>query len=149
MNLKDRSSICDILPHAGDMCLLSELVDVTPEKIACISRSHLEADNPLRIQGKLPAIAGIEYASQVVALHGQIETLNRGSRPVIGFLASVRDVEIHATLLDEDNSELYIEASQIMRIEGAVTYDFSIRAGDRRLLSGRMTTKLMMEVPEA
>lgn len=147
MNISGRTSICDILPHDGDMCLLTNLLEVDQEKIICSSNTHLDEHNPLRLNGKLYAIAGIEYASQVVALHGQIERLNTNSRPIIGFLASARDVEVTTEFLDSEKADLIIEAIQIMRIEGAVSYNFSINSENKTIMTGRLTTKLMMEVP--
>lgn len=148
MILSDRDSICKILPHDGDMCLLSELLEVTEEKIICSSDTHHDLNNPLRVNTKLYMMAGIEYASQVIALHGQIERLTTDSKPIIGFLASIRDVQMQASLLDEEQGNLLIEATQQMRIDGAVTYGFAIRNRCGAIMAGRLTTKLMMEIPD-
>lgn len=148
MKLADNISICNLLPHDADMCLLDEMIEVDENKIICSSLSHLKAQHPLRVNGKLYNMSGIEYASQVIALHGQIERLKTQSKPLIGFLASIRNVEMHTRLLDEDEGVLMIEAMQLMRIDGAVTYEFSITSPVRLLMSGRLTTKLMMEIPE-
>ena len=108
IELKDQASICELLPHAGTMCLLNEVVDVNAEQIICLSKTHLDVDNPLRVEGKLYAMAGIEYASQTIALHGQIETIHTGARPMIGFLMTVRNMIQNVEYPDDVRDSLLI-----------------------------------------
>ena len=64
-----RRRILQLIPHQGTMCLLDEAVSWSDTTIACRSRSHLAADNPLRRDGELAALCGIEYGLQVAATH--------------------------------------------------------------------------------
>jgi len=66
--------IRELIPHAGKMCLLELVVDYDAESIRCETRTHLAADNPLRHQGRLSCISGIEYAAQAMAVHGALKS---------------------------------------------------------------------------
>ena len=130
-----RPKIEGLIPHAGRMCLLDELVDYGPERIQCRARTHLAPDNPLRVQGELASVCGIEYAAQAMALHGRLTRQAQTSRA--GFLASVRDVVCHVARLDEIRADLVIDAERLMGDEARVVYGFSLAAGGTLLLTGR------------
>ncbi len=68
----NHAAICARLPHAGRMCLLERLEFWDGDSITCIATSHRDADNPLRRGGRLHAVAGVEYAAQAMALHGNL-----------------------------------------------------------------------------
>ena len=59
-----------MIPHTGAMCLLDGVLQWDTSTIQCVSRSHRDAHNPLRIDGRLPTLCGIEYAAQAMAVHG-------------------------------------------------------------------------------
>ena len=58
-----RAEIAELIPHAGAMCLLDGVLDWDASRIRCVSRGHRDAGNPLRVDGHLPALCGIEYAA--------------------------------------------------------------------------------------
>ncbi|HUU72054.1 MAG TPA: hydroxymyristoyl-ACP dehydratase [Burkholderiales bacterium] len=66
------SRIRDLIPHAGAMCLLERVIEYDDASICCEARSHLDVDNPLRHNGRLSTLCGIEYAGQAMALHGAL-----------------------------------------------------------------------------
>ena len=68
----NHAAICARLPHAGRMCLLERVETWDGESITCIASSHRDADNPLRANGRLHAVCGVEYAAQAMALHGSL-----------------------------------------------------------------------------
>src|SRR6478752_5137781 len=103
-----------LIPHAGRMCLLDELLEWDQDHIRCLARSHRAIDNPMRANGTLAAVCGIEYAMQAMALHGGL-ALQEGQRANAGYLASVRDVLCYVTTLDECGDDpLSIEAQRMM-----------------------------------
>ena len=130
-----RAQIEGLIPHAGRMCLLDELLACGPEHIECLARSHLAPDNPLRVAGALPGVCGIEYAAQAMALHGRLNSQSSTSRG--GLLASIRDLTCHAARLDAIRADLLIGARRLMGDEARVVYAFSLSAGGRLLLEGR------------
>ena len=64
-----KADIAGMIPHAGRMCLLDEVVQWNAATIRCISRSHRDGSNPLRADSQLPALCGIEYAAQAMAVN--------------------------------------------------------------------------------
>jgi predicted hotdog family 3-hydroxylacyl-ACP dehydratase len=169
-------AICARLPHAGRMCLLDRLESWDNESIVCVAVSHRDPGNPLRSHECLPAVGGVEYAAQAMALHGSLlatpgaSTARDGGRfgllpsrgitpslegrsagnagadfrpPTIGYLASVRDLNLHVERLDDIAEDLRVEARRVGDSAQGFMYSFAIHAGARPLLAGRAMVKLM------
>lgn len=122
------------------MNLLDRVVEWSAEKICCRAISHRDAKNPLRVNGKLYAISGVEYASQAMAVHGTLSGSVAG-RPRAGYLASLRDVVCHRATLGSAE-ELTIVAESLMGDETRVMYAFSVSAGAEKIITGRATVVL-------
>lgn len=123
------------------MCLLDGVVRWDASRICCSSRSHRDPGNPMLSGGQLPAVCGIEYAAQAMAVHGSLAG-NIGAKPRSGYLASVRDLTIGKNRLDDLQGELIVDAEQVMGDESRVIYQFAVRVGDLEVLSGRATVVL-------
>lgn len=136
-----RDEICSRIPHAGSMCLLQEVIDWDDTRLHCRASSHLLKDNPLRGRGCLPAVAGIEYAGQAMALHGGLT--GGDDNPRTGYLASVRSLEMTVERLDDVDSDLVISVERMAGGADSFMYAFSLTADDRTLLSGRAAVRLM------
>src|SRR5512134_893196 len=134
--LVTRAQIAGLIPHDGSMCLLDGVLQWDASHIVCVSRNHRTADNPLRSNGLLPAVCGVEYAAQAMAVHGGLAgKLVR--KPRAGYLASLRNVECRRDRLDDLEGDLVVEAER-MAGEGAhVIYRFRLRVGDVEILSGQ------------
>lgn len=130
-----------LIPHSGNMCLLSSVTRWDSTHITCTAHSHRNPNNPLAHGGKLPILCGIEFAAQAMAAHGGL-TGRVGQRPRAGLLVSVRDVVTRVKYLSDYEEALQIEAEQLMAGENSVTYSFSLHIGDAELLSGRATVVL-------
>lgn len=139
-----REGIAALVPHAGAMCLLDGVTDWDENRIRCVSRTHLDAGNPLRAQGRLPAVCGIEYAAQAMAVHGGLAQTTHG-RPRMGFLASLRDVTCLRDRLDDLHGDLVVEAERLMGDEARVIYQFSVSVGEVEVLTGRAAVVLQAE----
>lgn len=139
-----RDWIAARIPHAGSMCLLDRIVAWGPDHIRCEADGHGRPDHPLRAEGRLAAVCGIEYAAQAIAAHAAV--LHAGAaRPRMGYLASVRKVEVHVARLDVYPAPLAIEASRIGGDADNVLYAFTVRAGEQVLLGGRAA--VILDVP--
>lgn len=132
----DRDWIAARIPHQGTMCLLDAAVEWSAGGIRCLASSHRSLDNPLRAEGRLGAACGIEYAAQAMAVHGAILAAAE-DRPRQGFLASVRNVDLLVDRLDDLSEDLDVRAERLAGDGNNVLYQFSVKAGDRLLLSGR------------
>jgi len=150
----DRQWIEQHIPHKGRMCLLDEVLSWDAARIRCRSGTHRAADNPLRSHGRLGAACGIEYAAQAMAVHGALvaasapleRTVSSSVRssigPAIGYLASVRNVVLGVTRLDDLEADLVAAAERITGDGRTVLYEFSVWTGDQSLLSGRASIVL-------
>jgi predicted hotdog family 3-hydroxylacyl-ACP dehydratase len=145
----DRQWIEQHIPHKGRMCLLDEVLAWDAARIRCRSNTHRAADNPLRAHGRLGAACGIEYAAQAMAVHGALIAASaplastvsshlRGSiGATVGYLASVRNVALHVSRLDDLQEDLIAAAERITGDWRTVLYEFSVSSAGRLLLSGR------------
>jgi len=131
-----RAEIAGLIPHAGAMCLLDGVVQWDANRISCVSRSHRDAGNPLRADGELPAVCGVEYAAQAMAVHGGL-TRKVAGRPRAGYLASLRDVVCRGGRLDDLAGDLVVEAELVAGDGERVIYQFTLRVGEVEVMSGR------------
>jgi len=138
----NHDAICARLPHAGRMCLLERLESWDGDSIICIATSHRDTDNPLRSGGHLHAVAGVEYAAQAMALHGNLLSAP-DTPPAMGYLASVRDLKLDLEDLGTIAEDLRVTARRLSGDANGFIYEFEIRAGARAVLSGRLAAKLL------
>jgi predicted hotdog family 3-hydroxylacyl-ACP dehydratase len=137
----DHAWLLTHLPHQGSMCLLDHIAAWDTRSIRGLATSHRDQDNPLRAHGRLGAACGIEYAAQAMAAHGVLLTFpEKSSR--IGYLTSVRGVELHVSRLDDIVEDLIIVAECISSDHNILLYGFRISAGQRVLLRGRIAVVL-------
>jgi predicted hotdog family 3-hydroxylacyl-ACP dehydratase len=129
------------LPHQGSMCLLDAVTDWDARHIRCIASSHRHPDNPLRAHDRLGAACGIEYAAQAMAAHGALLAA-ADSAPRVGYLASVRGVDLHVARLDDIADDLELEAERLSGDDNTILYGFRVSAAGRELLSGRAAVVL-------
>jgi predicted hotdog family 3-hydroxylacyl-ACP dehydratase len=134
-----RDAWAHLIPHAGAMCLLDAVREYDATSITCATLSHRRSDNPLRSDGRLNAVCGIEYAAQAAAIHGGLTNADTGRKPKSGYLAAVRGFTQTVTRLDDIDAELIVGARQLMLDESSCIYEFTVSAGDRELMRGRLT----------
>lgn len=139
--LADKAAIARVIPHTGNMCLLDGVLECDAQRIRCISGTHRDVANPMRSGDVLPALCGIEYAAQAMAVHGAWDA-KFDRKPRAGYLAALRDVACHTTRLDDLGDDLVIDAEKVMGDEARVIYQFNIHAGTTNIMSGRATVVL-------
>ena len=139
----DAAQIARLIPHQGDMCLLASVTHYDPQSITCMAVSHRLVTNPLRENGLLHAICGVEYAAQAMAIHGTLISGQSDKPPRGGRLAGVRSLDIKVHRLDDIEADLEINATQIMGDENSMVYEFTVDAVGRNLLEGKATVILM------
>ncbi|MDO8925822.1 MAG: hydroxymyristoyl-ACP dehydratase [Sideroxyarcus sp.] len=136
-----KTDIAKVIPHVGSMCLLDGVLECDAQRIRCISSSHRDPANPMRSGDELPALCGIEYAAQAMAVHGAWDA-KYDSKPRAGYLAALRDIACTTMRLDNLSDDLIIDAEKVMGDEARVIYQFDIHAGTSRIMSGRATVVL-------
>ena len=134
------------IPHQGRMCLLDEVLAWDAHHIRCSTGTHRALDNPLRSHDRLGIACGIEYAAQAMALHGALASAaagaDAGAAARVGLLASVRDVRLHVSRLDDIESDLFCEVTHLAGDNLTALYEFALRDKDRSLLAGRASVVL-------
>lgn len=120
------------------MCLLEEVCESGDASIRCRATSHRDPANPLRDAAGLPAICGVEYAAQAMAVHGAIS--ERKKRP--GMLVAVRDVMLHVERLDDVAGDLFVTARRLAGDAHSLMYEFELTSNQQALLRGRATVVL-------
>lgn len=138
----DKVWIASHIPHQGDMCLLDSVKTWDQTSIRCTATSHRNTDNPLRSHGQLGISCGIEYAAQAMAIHGALSAPADSLRPKVGYLVSVRGVNMYATRLDDISTNLSVNATCIMANENNMLYEFNVSANEQVLLEGRAAVVL-------
>ncbi len=133
----NRAEIAALIPHAGRMCLLDQVLRWTPDEGVCESRSHLAGDHPLRRDGQLSALHLIEYAAQAAAVHGAL-TASADAPRHAGLLAAVRSVELAVTRLDDLPDGLHLHVWRIAANPQGRIYRFEARVGEWLIGSGSL-----------
>jgi predicted hotdog family 3-hydroxylacyl-ACP dehydratase len=138
----EREQILQMIPHAGAMCLLDAVLHWDDFSIRCRSRRYRDQDNPMRrADGTLGAACGVEIAAQAMAVHGGLISTNE-SAPSLGYLVSLRDVQLRTGRLDAVEGDLTVDAERLMGDANGATYRFLLTAKGIELLSGRATVLL-------
>lgn len=140
-------AIAGRIPHSGEMCLLERIDAHDAATIRCSTLSHHRLAHPLRVDGDLRCVAGLEYAAQAMALHGALGAIGPGAPA--GYLVAVRDLCCRTVNLDEDAGPLTVEAERLLGDAEQVIYRFCVRSSTRELISGRATVILRAGQPPA
>ena len=84
--------LAELLPHAGDMILIEQVLSFDDEQI--LTRLIVKPDGLFnRPDGSLPAWVGIELMAQSVAAYAGCHARQRGDAVALGFLLGTRKFE--------------------------------------------------------
>lgn len=136
-----RDEIARRIPHDGSMCLLDKVEAWDKDVITCIARSHCDPANPLRRDGRVAGVCGIEYCLQASALHG---ALVADTRQPVAYLVRLGDVSIAVEALDALGETLVVRAEIVHSLPNGHSYSFGLSGADGAPgLSGRATIALV------
>jgi len=127
----------DLVPQAGDMCLLARIVRSNEREIVCAATSHGSPSNPLRRNGQLAALHLAEYGAQAMAAHGGLADPAAAARG--GMLVAIRDLALTVDRLDDIAGELTITATRLVADASGLIYSFSVSGAGRELGRGRVS----------
>ena len=142
----DRAWIAAHIPHQGSMCLLDRVDTWDAQRLQGTATSHRDPANPLRAGGRLGALAGIEYAAQAVAIHGAL-LAGDAAAPAPGYLGSARSVDCRVARLDDVDDALVIDVERLSADARTLLYAFTLSAGGRVLIDGRLAVVLAAAPP--
>ncbi len=134
--------LSDLIPHAGAMCLLDEVLEWDAARLHARSASHQRADNPLRGGGMLHAVNLCEYAAQAMAVHGALRARAEGGRARPGYLVALREVRLRVERIDELPGRLHVHVESLLATAESLQYGFRVEHRGALLASGRAAVML-------
>ncbi|QQS53944.1 MAG: hypothetical protein IPM89_14070 [Candidatus Competibacteraceae bacterium] len=137
--LIDKSQIQTLIPHAGAMCLLETVTAWDEQSITCLTQTHRDPVNPLRRQGRLPAVMAFEYGGQAAAIHGGLRARAVGQTATPGYLAALRDARWFVADLDGIAEPLEVAAHLLLGDGAHCLYAIQVSAAGRLLAETRIT----------
>lgn len=142
---QSREAIAALIPHQGTMCLLERVTECSPDRVVCITATHLDIAHPLKHAGRLASVHLCEYGAQAMAVHGALTNLSDSVVKRPGLLVALRDVELTD---DEVNcrSSLEVTAERLQQSFSGSIYAFRVRCNETVLATGRAT---VMPAPAA
>jgi predicted hotdog family 3-hydroxylacyl-ACP dehydratase len=133
-----KTDFIDLIPHAGDMCLLDGVVAWDASSIHANSASHVLVSHPLRGDHGLHALHLAEYGAQAMAVHGALLAREQGATaPKPGMLVSLRGVKLAVDRIDDLAGLLDVHAQCLIADESGAQYAFRIEHEGREIASGR------------
>lgn len=133
-----RTDFIDLIPHAGDMCLLDGVVAWDDTSIHGTSVSHVLRSHPLRGERGLHAVHLAEYGAQAMAVHGALRARAQGATaPRPGMLVSLRGVRLAVDRVDTLQGTLHVHAQCLIADDAGAQYTFSIEHDGVEIASGR------------
>ena len=133
-----KAHIAALIPHAGAMCLLDAVTEWDEDAIVCVTNTHRDPANPLRLRGRLAAIHAFEYGAQAAAVHGGLCARTVGQTAPPGYLAALRDARWFVADLDSIAAPLEITAHQLLNEAGRCIYAIRVDAGGQTLAEARI-----------
>jgi len=148
MPMMTKEELCRLIPHSGEMCLLDSVEEWTATEILCTTRSHRRRENPLRTEGTLQTLAGLEFAAQAMAVHLALAVSTIIPSPSIGVLGALRNVELYVPFLDAVQGDLKVKATQILSQATGFIYSFILTGEGKELLKGRASIFIQSDVKQ-
>jgi len=134
--------VAELLPHAGRMVFLTDVVEHDENGTACVA--EIGEDAPFRGAGGLvPAWVGIEYMAQCIAAHGGLKARAEGRHVKVGFFVGSRRIDIY-TAGFSPGQVLEVRAGHVMGTSGFFAFACSVRdkASGALLMEGHLNVFL-------
>jgi predicted hotdog family 3-hydroxylacyl-ACP dehydratase len=128
--------IADLVPHKPPMLLLDRVVAYSEDLVTC--EVEIRPDSPfVRAEG-VPAIVGVEYMAQCIAVYAGLAAHAKGEGARIGFLLGSRDVRIDADVFAVGD-RLAVEARRTWGENDLGSFACQVRHGENVLVRGNLT----------
>ena len=114
----------DRMPHSGKMLLLDQVLSVNDTSIRCRAKLHTTLDYPLRVNGRIGALALVELGAQAAAAHASLHGIGNAHA---GLLLSLRNVGIAQQDIEAITTPLHIAANRLHADESGARYRFEIK----------------------
>ncbi|MGH8041820.1 MAG: phosphotransferase [Rudaea sp.] len=125
----DKAHWQHLIPHRDAMCLLDAVSAWDETHIHATALSHRDADNPLRADERLHALALCEYGAQAMAIHGGLLAQRDDRAAAPGLLVSLHAVTLHVTRIDDLPDVLDVYAEKLL--DGGSSLQYALRVEHR------------------
>jgi predicted hotdog family 3-hydroxylacyl-ACP dehydratase len=133
--MKPDYQIAEVLPHAGAMLLLDELLEHDEEHVACMVRVRAHTRFCDGVNG-VPAWVGLEYMAQTMCAFSGVEEVRAGLKPSIGLLLGSRRYQSEVEWFGL-GTDLIVRADLQLRDENdLVAFQCTIHGAGRLLARG-------------
>lgn len=133
----DQQQIAKMLPHAGDMCLLSKVLTWDAEQLTGLAVDLNFKNNPLLCDAELFSITGVEYAAQAVAVHAGLAS---GQTSGEGYLVQIKNINIHKPKLSSEPIKVAVYKQALQPY--SMIYDFKISESAELIIEGTLMIAL-------
>jgi predicted hotdog family 3-hydroxylacyl-ACP dehydratase len=124
--------VTELLPHAGSMILIDEVLEASAGRI--VARVTLRPTS-LFVEGdRVPALVAIEYMAQTIAAYAGLRARAAGGPPRIGFLLGTRELALEVDAFAVGD-ELTIEARHVWGDEQLGSFQCAVLRAGRTLAS--------------
>ena len=135
--LIQRQQIAQLIPHGEAMCLLDQITGWDEHHLNATTASHRLADNPLIENGRMDAVALVEYGAQAAAVHAALRQSGLGAaRPA--YLGAIKRLRLFFQDVDTRVDELQIRVQCIFNEDNGAIYDIRACAEGNDLMTGRI-----------
>jgi predicted hotdog family 3-hydroxylacyl-ACP dehydratase len=146
--MRSHPAIEELVPHAGPMLLIGDVVEHAPERTRCrveVAKSVLFR----RADGRVPAWVGLEYMAQCVAAHGGLVARRLGERPRPGLFLGTRRVVVRADSFGWEDV-LEVSARHLRGELGLVSFSCSLERSAREepVLEGNLSVYVAERIEE-
>jgi predicted hotdog family 3-hydroxylacyl-ACP dehydratase len=107
----------ELVPQAGSMCLLRNVVAVDDESL--VAMAVLSSDSLFCRDGRIGAWVSLECMAQAVAAWSGYQDRTKGRKPRIGFLLGTRRFDCHQSWLPVDRP-LRIEVTKEIELDDGI-----------------------------
>ena len=139
MSVLAHEQIMAMIPHAGAMCLLDEVLEWDTSTLHGLSHRFCNADNPMRRpNGVLGMACAVELAAQAMAVHAGL-VAGPDHPPTPGYLLALREVRLARATLDATLAPLGVIATRQMASGQGASYSFVVSSHGAEIVTGRAT----------
>jgi predicted hotdog family 3-hydroxylacyl-ACP dehydratase len=126
--------VADLLPHAGDMILIDEVLEFDEEQIR--TRTRVRPGGLFnRADGSLPAWVALELMAQSVAAYAGCQAKAKGEPVELGFLLGTRKFECNVEHFPA-GSELIIHGQRSLQDDnGMGVFECQLSSGDIQVVA--------------
>jgi 3-oxoacyl-[acyl-carrier-protein] synthase-1 len=128
--------LAELVPHKPPMLLLDRVLSYSTDRVCCAV--EIRADSPFAGPGGVPAVVGVEYMAQCIAVYAGLAARDKGDPVRVGFLLGSREVRLDAETFAVGD-RLEVEARRTWGDNDLGSFACHVRRGAEVLVHGNLT----------